>query len=237
MLHPVGRLPESTYWRRRTIVVLALVLTVVLVKSVLLSGGNSDAATRPASSSSPSPTPSLSPAAVPSPRAKPSASKLVPPKSPAPKSPAPKVVTSKVVASRTAAAKHGPLPTCTTRSLALFVGAARDYYRVGQIADLTLSVVNVSDASCRGEVGPKVQEALIYKGDQRLWSSNDCYPGSESDIVTLPPGVVHRLVIRWSGDSSKPGCAGKRARIGAGTYTVIGHVGKLEKRGVLVLRG
>jgi hypothetical protein len=236
MLHPVGRLPESTYWRRRTTVVLALVLTVVLVKSVLLSGGNSDAATKPtaapASSSNPSPTPSPSPAAFPSAHAKPPAST-----SPASTSPASKSPVSKSPVSKSAAVKHGPLPTCATRSLALFVGAASDYYRVGQIADLTLSVANVSDSACRGDIGPKVQEALVYKGNHRLWSSNDCYPGSESDVVTLQPGVVHRLVIRWSGDSSKPGCAGKRARIGAGTYTVIGHVGKLEKRGVLVLRG
>jgi hypothetical protein len=120
--------------------------------------------------------------------------------------------------------------------LLLFVGSTRDYYRVGQIADLELTVANVSHQTCRSELGPKVQQTVVYHGDQRLWSSNDCYPGSESNVVTLLPGELHRMVIRWSGDSSKPGCAGKRVRIGAGNYTVVGQVGALNGRGVLRLR-
>jgi hypothetical protein len=136
----------------------------------------------------------------------------------------------------TPTAAHRAIPTCASRALLLFVGSDRDFYRVGTISDLELTVANVSHQTCRSELGPKVQDTVVYHGKQRIWSSNDCYPGSESDIVTLQPGELHRMVIRWSGDSSNPGCAGKRLPVGAGDYTVDGQVGALHGRGVLKLR-
>jgi hypothetical protein len=119
----------------------------------------------------------------------------------------------------------------------LFVGTVRESYPAGTVADLALSVANMSNTTCRAELGPRVQQALIYRGQSRLWSSNDCYPGSESNVVSMRPGELRRLVIRWSGDSSKPGCAGKRVRVDPGRYTLVGEVGKLRGRGTIVLRG
>ena len=220
MLHPVGRLPESTYWRRRAVLVAALVLTVLLIKNVLLSGGSSDAATtahqRPAT---PLQTTAAAIRTTPMPRSTP---KPTPTRKP-------RVATHHP-------AGHRPIPTCSARSLSLFVGSAADVYRVGQIADLTLTVVNMTRNSCRAEIGPRIQEALVFHGRERLWSSNDCYPGAESNVATLSPGQPQRLVIRWSGDTSKPGCAGRRIRVGAGHYTVIGQVGTVRGRGTLTYR-
>jgi hypothetical protein len=37
-LHPVGPLPASTYWRRRLVLLLGIVLVVLLVRSLLPDG-------------------------------------------------------------------------------------------------------------------------------------------------------------------------------------------------------
>jgi len=50
----------------------------------------------------------------------------------------------------------------------LFVGTVRESYRVGRVADLALSVANMSDTTCRAQLGPRVQQALIYRGRDRL---------------------------------------------------------------------
>ena len=255
MLHPVGRLPESVYWRRRIIMLAALLLTVLLVKGVLLSGGDSNAAAGPqdhpraagsptSTSAAPAATASAKPVSTGSPkrtRTPGPTKKPVPTTKSMPSSKStPKSTRTKPAAKTTrpkSSAAHKPVPTCVSKSLMLFVGTVRESYRVGRVADLALSVANMSDTTCRAQLGPRVQQALIYRGRDRLWSSNDCYPGSESNVVTMAPGELRRLVIRWSGNSSRPGCVGKRVRLDPGRYTVVGEVGKLSGRGTIVLRG
>ncbi len=227
MLHPVGPLPGSTYWRRRSVLLAAVVITVVLVKGVLLSGGSSDATTprtqppvhRPAQL-----TPAHRPA-QPTPAHRPA--QPTPAHRPAQPTPAHRPAQPTLASSTT----H-----CSTGSLKLLVGSARDAYRVGTVVDLTISVLNMSDTTCRSELGPRVQAAAVYHGSRRLWSSNDCYPGSTSSVATLRPGELRRLVIRWSGNTSAPGCGGKPVRVGAGRYAVVGRVGSLTGRGTVVLR-
>lgn len=228
MLHPVGRLPERTYWRRRVVLVAALLLTVLLVKNLLLSGGSSDAATATGRQQAGPPRQSALPAST--------VRKTPQPTSRATPTPMQRPTPTATAERRQARPAHRPVPTCSPRSLALFVGSARDFYRVGQIADLTLTVVNMTGTACRADIGPRVQDALVYHGTQRLWSSNDCYPGSESAVETLSPGEPRRLVIRWSGDTSRPGCAGRRVRVGAGRYTVVGEVGAVRGRSDVTYR-
>jgi hypothetical protein len=125
-------------------------------------------------------------------------------------------------------------PTCPPRSLKLLVGSARDSYRVGTVVDLTLSVLNLTDTTCRAEL--EVPTATVYDGRRRLWSSNDCDPARTSGAA-MRPGELRRLVVRWSGETSGLGgksCGGKR--VGAGRYTVVGRVGSLTGLGPLVLR-
>ncbi len=42
--------------------------------------------------------------------------------------------------------------------------------------------------------------------------------------MTLPVGQAVRRSIKWSGLSSRPGCAGVRPAVGAGTYTLYAYL-------------
>jgi hypothetical protein len=207
MLHPVGRLPESVYWRRRVVLVGATLLTIFLVKYVLFSTRDSSAATRPTSVPISSPTrTAIKPTPVPR-----------------------KTLTKK----KTTKA----IPNCATKSLTLFVGTIAESYKVGTISHLALSIANMSNSTCRVDLGPRIQKALVYRGAQRLWASTDCHPPGKSDVVNMKPGELRRLVIGWSGRTARPGCAGRHVQVDPGRYTVVGEVGKLRGRGTVVLRG
>jgi hypothetical protein len=62
-LHPVGPLPASTYWRRRLVLLLGIVLVVLLVRSLLPDGGGKDRLTSPTPTTTPTRTASPRPTA------------------------------------------------------------------------------------------------------------------------------------------------------------------------------
>lgn len=237
MLNPVGGQASGIYWRRRLVVLGAVIVTIVLVKSTLFGGGSSSAATGtgsadpthrpPAHPSSASPTPSASVSPGPAPGA---ATPTAPRPTPAP-SPRP------VVARPTPTPKPRPLPpvACPATGLRLYVGTAEASYRVNQLPEIVLTVANASARACRGDFGPGVQEALVYAGRTRLWSSNDCYPSIDRDVLTLGAGQIARFTVRWSRKTSRPGCAGVRQEVGPGSYSVRAKVGALTASGRLVL--
>jgi hypothetical protein len=210
MLHPVGRLPENVYWRRRVVLVGAALLTILLVKYVLFSGGDSHAATRPTGPRT-------------APLSSPTRTAIKP-------TPVPRKTLTKKKTAKT-------IPNCATKSLTLFVGTIAESYKVGTISHLSLSVANMSTTSCRVDLGPRIQKALVYRGAKRLWASTDCHPVGERDVVTMKPGELRRLVIGWSGRTARPGCAGRHVQVDPGRYTVVGQVGKLRGKGTVVLRG
>ena len=114
---------------------------------------------------------------------------------------------------------------------------AQPAYLVGQAPVLRLQVRNVSTASCVRDLGAALQEVLLYRGSQRLWSSNDCYPEGLRDQELMRPGVLHTFSVTWSGLGSQPKCAGARTRVGAGSYTVLGRLGTLvSPRAPMTLR-
>lgn len=214
MLHPVGRLPERVYWQRRAVLIGATLLTILLVKYVLFSGGDSSAATRPPRSQN-----------IPVAGTTEAATRTEIEPTPTPRKTLAKKKTAKTI------------PNCSTKSLALFVGTIAESYKVGTISHLALSVANMSNTTCRVDLGPRIQKALVYRGAQRLWASTDCHRRGPSDVVAMRPGELRRLVIGWSGRTARPGCAGRHVQVDPGRYTVIGEVGKLRGRGTIVLRG
>jgi hypothetical protein len=230
MLHPVGGLPSRTYWRRRAALGAAVLMSAVLIKTELL-GDSSDAATRPGTqqgapertTAAPAPVRSPAPVGTPAPTARrdpPAATE------PAVSSPA---ATSPAV-SKPAFTKPALPPVCPESALRLQVTPGAASYRIGELPVVRYSVTNHSRRTCRRDLGPALQEALVYDRTQRLWSSNDCWPGVEHRVVRLRPGRPETFSMRWSRTSSRPGCAGIRRVVPAGTYTLVGRVGGLIAR-------
>ena len=102
---------------------------------------------------------------------------------------------------------------------------------MGQQPVLDLVVRNVSAVACVRDLGAAHQEVLLYDvHNRRLWSSNDCYPGGTKDPQVLGPGDSASFSVTWSGLSSRPKCAGERARVAAGGYTLLGRLGTLTSK-------
>ena len=97
---------------------------------------------------------------------------------------------------------------------------AKTSYQVGDQPVLELQVTNTGATPCVQDLADKQVELKVYNGESRVWGSHDCkvQPGSTERV--LAPRVPVRVAVTWSGLSSRPGCAGTRQRVGAGTYTL-----------------
>jgi hypothetical protein len=222
VLHPVGPLPASVYWRRRMLVSATVVFVLLLGWMALSGGGDSPRDTAAAvGSSTPSGGTPTSLAATPPAGdrggagggAGPAETAAAPDPTPARSSAPP------------------PPQPCTDSALQLRVLPERPAYRVGEEPVLDLVVRNVSTVACVRDLGAAHQEVLLYDGrNRRLWSSNDCYPGGTKDPQVLGPGDSASFSVTWSGLSSRPKCAGDRVRVAAGSYTLLGRLGTLVSR-------
>jgi hypothetical protein len=254
VLHPVGPLPASVYWRRR---VFALAVALVLLLIVWLVAGGGTGGSGPGHAAGPTGgTPTGS--GAPSGSADPGASGSMPSETLAATSPAhdpgrsgggsatgtdPTTPTpgggtgsgggtgeggSSGTGGTPAGTQAAAPVACPDGALRLTITAAKPDYPVGAQPQITLSVQNVSGAACTRDLGASQQEVLLYAGKTRLWSSNDCYPGGGQDIETIAPGERDRYSVTWSGLSSHPRCAGTRTRVAAGHYSLVGRIGTLR---------
>ena len=227
VLQPVGPLPASVYWRRRA-VALAVVLVVLLLGWLALPGGGDSSDRQPTAGAAGSPTPSGS-GAPPSLSATPPAGD--PGRAGDGSGGGTGSATGTVPAATTAPSPSTGSPAapkpCPDSALSVTVVPERPVYQTGQSPVLDLQVRNVSGISCARDLGAAQQEILLYRGTQRLWSSNDCYPEGERRPEVLAPGAGESFSVTWSGLSSRPKCAGERTRVGAGSYTLVGRLGTL----------
>lgn len=221
VLHPVGPLPPSVYWRRRVLVSAAVVVALLLGWMALSGGGDSPPKTTAAVGSPPaeSGTPTSLAATPPAgDRAGAGGGGAEPADQAAAASPTP--------------VRSAPPPQpCSDSALQLRVLPERPAYPVGEEPVLDLVVRNVSAVACVRDLGAAHQEVLLYDGrNRRLWSSNDCYPGGTKDPQVLGPGDSASFSVTWSGLSSRPKCAGERERVGAGSYLLLGRLGTLVSK-------
>jgi hypothetical protein len=213
VLHPVGPLRARVYWRRRLIVLTALlaVLGAGIWGGVVLLGDRSrDAGTTPVAARTELPRPALE-------EVVPSISAV---RTPVPPQAGVEPETPDPVAAATAEA-GGP---CADDMLAIEVrtpGTAA----VGTKPVLELVVTNVSAVPCVRDLDKGRQELILLAGDgARVWGSNDCFPESGADVRTLAPGEVLVFPVVWGGLTSTPECAGERTAPSAGAYAVRGRL-------------
>jgi hypothetical protein len=175
-LQPTGPLPASTYWRRRVLLLVAVVVLLVLgVKAC--TGDDPEGSLKAGATASPSPSaapsPSASASAAPSPAASPS---------------------------------PAPVPACGDAALQVTVESDATAYPKGAAPRFTLSVVNTGTRSCRRALGPGAVELRVFSGEDRIWSSDDCSKGTGQGILELAPKEARQLTVQWPGKRTKPGC-------------------------------
>ena len=203
---PVGPEPAQTYWLRRAVVVAAALLVVLLLLRLFGGGGDDDRLAQSPADATASP----SPEPLPTPGA-----------------------SASVTPDPSASASAAP---CDEAALTVEAGAEDESYPVGEQPRLELRITNTGTAPCSRDLGQAAVELQVVSGDDRIWSSDDCAPGGEADVVVLPPGEVETSTVTWPGTRSEPGCQGDDEPADAGTYKVVGRVGeRVEQGGSFVL--
>ena len=210
MLHPVGKLPASVYWRRR------LVLLAVLVGLVggggwggyLLVTRNASAATRATAATRPTGTPALE-------RVVPAITAVLTPSA-----------VATVLPSVAPPVPPGPAPggPCTDAMIGVAVRAPASA-AVGSKPTFTLVVANGSAVPCVRALDKGLQEIVLLDArGRRIWGSNDCFPEASSDHRLLAPQQTVAFPIVWGGLTSTPGCTSARAHPLPGAYVLRGRI-------------
>lgn len=214
MLHPVGSLPPSVYWRRRLALLAAFVVLAVLTAWVLRpGGGGKHQATPPSTTHTSTSNAALNTTAHTTPAGTTGAS------------------THSATGAKTspAATTTGAAGTCQASQLKVAAVVAQTQYHVGDHPQLLLQVTNTGTAPCVQDLADSQVELRVYNGESRVWGSHDCQVEPGTNPQTLLVGHPVRVSIIWSGLSSQPKCAGTRQRVGAGAYTLYallsGHTG------------
>jgi hypothetical protein len=206
MFHPVGPQPPSVYWRRRLLVlgsVLVLLVLLVMTAKIITSNGDDPAGAQGTAPTTP---------------VKTSGATSLPPSTP----------TTRASSHATTGARSTPAhptssvppPTCAGKDLSVSAVTGKTSYQVGDQPLLELQVTNTGRTPCVQDLADKQVELKVYNGESRVWGSHDCKVEPGTDDRTLTPNTPVRVAITWSGLSSRPGCAGTRQRVGAGTYTL-----------------
>jgi hypothetical protein len=208
MFHPVGPQPPSVYWRRRLVVLGSVVVLIVLLAMTLKvlasdgddpAGAGNDKANAAASGSPPGKTSGAS--------SKPATSST-------------RRTASSSRASTSSPASSRATPACTANALSVAAVTGKGTYKVGDQPLLELQVTNTGAKPCTQDLADSQVELKVYNGESRVWGSHDCKIQPGRNPRTLTPDSAVRVAITWSGLSSRPGCAGTRQRVGAGTYTL-----------------
>jgi hypothetical protein len=216
VINPVGPEEPSTYWRRRALVVVALLVVLWLfwlLIDVALGGGDEPAA------DGPSPSPSFGLTMTPDPEGSAAASEgaSASPSDAASGSPSPSPSAS------------GP---CEDTGLSVTAGTSAASTTVGAGLSLSLNVENTGSAACTRDVGAGANEIRITSGSVLVWSSDFCNPSDASDVVTLAPGEGVTTSVTWPGTITAEGCPADQPTAQAGSYRVVARNGSVESEPV-----
>ena len=195
-MHPVGPKPPKVYWRRRAIFAVLILFTLYLFSREIFGGNNSSGApvAAPSQSASTSQTPSSAPSASVS------ASVSNTPSQEATEDPI------GLQSAVPIATKSAPPGTCSDDAVSVKVSIKKKVVKVGAGLDINMSVKNISEHSCKRDVGSGANEITIISGPALVWSTDHCGAGTESNYIDLIPGETWSVHVLWNGKLSAPNC-------------------------------
>ena len=209
----VGSLPASVYWRRRAVVLGALLLAVIVLWTSCSGPSKSDASKGVAvnTSASPDPQPStdatiLTPTIGGSATGSPAPTSLVPP-----------------VCSADPGGTAAPLTPCTDTDLLLTAMPETALAPNGAYIKFYLKIKNTSGRPCTRNLGADHQELYLQSGTNKAWSSDVCQPVHGSELVTMQPNIEHSYSVNWNGLASNAGCTNRKPP-GIGKYDLFARL-------------
>lgn len=239
----VGPLPSAVYWRRRAVVLGALLLGIIALFMACSHEDDKSPNTKNASSSQyPTPAPASGSAAAPSTSASGDDDGLL-----ASAPPGGQAYPDPVQSQGTGDGDSGLLPTgnpavttngtntnvngqqgsaCSDAEMTVTpVPATTSIKRGGSLA-ITLQIKNIGSRTCTRDVGADPQELYVEQGAQKFWSSDKCSTVKGNDVQTFKPGDQRIYNITWNGRQSTA-CSGSAASgpaPSAGQYELRGRL-------------
>jgi hypothetical protein len=204
----VGPLPSAVYWRRRAILLAALLVTVSVLWVSISSVSHSESAKPTAH---PAKTTTLLTPGL-------GLDSTAPASSPA--GPAAPVVTTPPPAAVVPA-----VTPCADTEIAIAPIADPNPAPRGATVRLTLKIKNISARTCSRDLGADAQELYIQLGAEKMWSSDACSPLHGSSVQNLTAGAEQAFFVSWTGKASNAGCdEAKRVAPPVGKYQLFGRL-------------
>ena len=210
-MHPVGPEEPVVYWRRRLLLGLAALVTLIVIFNSL-SGGTEPVAT--AASGSPTST-----AVVESPESTSTPSVSV--------SPNP-IVLQPTTQPTVPVVAEGE---CSDADTSIRVVIDRETTAVGEGVHINMIVKNISTTTCKRDVGSGANEVTVISGPALIWSTDHCNPNTDKDLVELAPGQEWNVKVVWIGKQTAKGCK-VRNMAEPGAYWAHGRNASLNSDGV-----
>jgi len=211
VVHPVGPEEPVVYWRRRLLLGLAALVTLIVIFNSL-SGGTEPVAT--AASGSPTST-----AVVESPESTSTPSVSV--------SPNP-IVLQPTTQPTVPVVAEGE---CSDADTSIRVVIDRETTAVGEGVHINMIVKNISTTTCKRDVGSGANEVTVISGPALIWSTDHCNPNTDKDLVELAPGQEWNVKVVWIGKQTAKGCK-VRNMAEPGAYWAHGRNASLNSDGV-----
>lgn len=194
----VGPLPAAVYWRRRAMVLGALLVAVLMI-TLMVRGTGSGGAQQPSANGTAA-SAGVSPASAagqpgPSPSASPSDS-VITPVSELPPSPSPDAE-----GEGEGEGENDP-NACTDAEIKVTAKPAQTTLKRGSDLLITLLIKNTSNRTCTRDVGADLQELRILKSTEKVWSSDDCGGPRGHEVRSFPPAHERSYTVVWNGHSS-----------------------------------
>jgi len=215
VINPVGPEQPSTYWKRRAVVVGAIIVVLLLLwllVRVALGGNDETAADAPSPEQSfglsMSPEPQTSQGAS----AAPSASAGVP--------------------SQSVTASPSATTACQDQDVTVTAGTSGQSTAVGAGMGLSMTVTNTGTTPCVRDVGSGANELRVTSGSALVWSSDFCNPSTAKDEQTLDPGEKWSTSITWPGKIVDKSCPADPEIAQPGNYQVVARNGEIESEAV-----
>jgi hypothetical protein len=218
MRSTVGPLPPAVYWRRRA-VVLGAVLLGIIVLFVSCSGNDKNdqrGKGAPTSTSLPTPAPAkTSASASPEPSfldGVPGNQQSLPALGDLESHDATEDGGNPTTAPTTANGQNTNVTaaadgSCADSEFLVAASVPTTTVKRGAALDITLTVKNTGNRTCSRDVGAGAQELYLEVGAQKYWSSDTCSKDTRSDVRQFAPGNSRTYKVTWNGRQSSS-CTG-----------------------------
>lgn len=220
--HPVGPEKPVVYWRRRALVLGALLVVVLVVVLIVVGRGSGATSAAPSASASDGAGSGAGASSAGSAGSGSGSSR----------SAAPKPAASASAAATKPAAADGS--TCTKDQIVLTPVLDKSAYGPTEDPKIAMSIKNSGTNSCHLDLGSAQQVLTISSGQEQYWSSKDCQTGGTNQDVTIKSGqTLTTPAIAWDRTrSSTSTCDSSRPAVTAGgaSYHLQVAVGNLESK-------